>query len=57
VLNALIKNGLSILAFNEFDYSPYNIFSNPTELEKGKFRIENHGNKIPIVYAILAQKN
>lgn len=57
VLNALIKNDLSILEFNEFDYSPYNIFSNPTEFEKGKFRIENHGNKIPIVYAISAQKN
>jgi SAM-dependent methyltransferase len=57
VLNALIKNGLSILEFNEFDYSPYNIFSKPVEFEKGKFRIENHGNKIPIVYAILAQKN
>lgn len=56
VINALINNGLNILQFNEFDYSPYSCFSNVVEFEKGKFRIAEHGNKIPMVYSILAQK-
>lgn len=56
VLNALLKNGLELTSFDEFDYSPYNCFNETEEFEAGKFRIKQLGNKIPMVYSILAIK-
>lgn len=56
VVNSLIDNGLEIKKLDEFDYSPYNIFVNPVETEAGKFRVAQHGNKLPLVYSILAIK-
>jgi ubiquinone/menaquinone biosynthesis C-methylase UbiE len=56
LLNALIKNGLDINCFNEYDYSPYNCFNQTEEFEEGKFRIKSLGNKIPMVYSIAATK-
>ena len=57
VMNALLKNGLSIKTFNEYDYSPYPCFDHIDEFEPGKFRIKHLDNKIPIVYAIEAEKS
>ncbi|WP_276134551.1 class I SAM-dependent methyltransferase [Polluticoccus soli] len=57
VVNNLIKNGLEIDSLEEFDYSPYNIFANPVEVERGKFRVAHHGNRIPLVYSIMAHKH
>ena len=56
ILNALITNGLEINCFNEYDYSPYNCFNEMDEFEPNTFRIKHFGNKIPIVYSILATK-
>ena len=56
VLNSIIKNGLEIKAFDEFDYSPYNCFNKTVEFEQGKYRIAHLENKIPIVYSIVAKK-
>ena len=56
VVNSLITNGLDINRLDEYDYSPYNCFSNMEEYESGKFRFSAHGNKLPIVYSILATK-
>lgn len=56
VVNSLIHSGLEILSFDEFDYSPYNCFNETVEFEPGKFRIRHFGNRIPMVYAILATK-
>lgn len=56
VIRSLIKNGLEIISFDEYDYSPYNCFSKTIEFEEGKFRIEHLGNKIPMVYSIVAEK-
>ncbi len=56
VLTALIKNGLEINSFLEFDYSPYNCFTAAVEFEPKKYRIEHLDNKIPMVYAIGAMK-
>ncbi len=56
VLNSLIKNGLAINSFDEFDYSPYNCFNQAKEDEPGKFRIPRFENKIPMVFAIVAAK-
>ncbi len=56
ILNALIQSGLELDQFNEFDYSPYNCFNKTEEFEPGKFRLAPFGNKIPMVYSILATK-
>jgi hypothetical protein len=57
VVGALLHNGLNIQDLNEFDYSPYPIFKNMRELDPKKFRIAHLGNKIPMVYAIVARKS
>lgn len=57
VIQNLIKNSLSITNLKEFDYSPYPCFNHTIEFEPGKFRIKPLGNKIPLVYAVTAQKN
>lgn len=56
VVNSLIKNGLEIKTFNEFDYSPYNCFNKTIEFEPGKYRIAHLEDKIPMVYSIVAKK-
>lgn len=56
VLTSLIKYGLEINSFDEFDYSPYNCFNHTMEFEPKKFRIEHFGNKIPMVYSLGATK-
>lgn len=54
VVNSLIRNGLEIKSFEEFDYSPYNCFNKTIEFEPGKYRIEHLGDKIPMMYSIEA---
>jgi 2-polyprenyl-3-methyl-5-hydroxy-6-metoxy-1,4-benzoquinol methylase len=56
VLQNLIENNLQIENFKEFDWSPYPCFRHVEEFEKGKWRIPQFGNKIPLVFAIRAQK-
>lgn len=56
VINSLIKNGFTISSFDEFDYSPYNCFSQTTECEPNKYRIKLLSNNIPMVYSIIATK-
>jgi SAM-dependent methyltransferase len=56
IFNALKNNGLEIIAFNEYDYSPYNCFQNLEEFEKGKYRFKVHRNKLPLVYSMVAVK-
>lgn len=56
VVNSLITNDLRIDSLNEFDYSPYNCFRHTLEFETKKYRIKHLGNKIPMVYSIVATK-
>lgn len=56
VFNSLIKAGLVINSMDEFDYSPYNCFRETVEFEPKKYRIKHLDNKIPMVYAITANK-
>ena len=56
VLNALLQNNLTLNCFNEYNYSPYNCFNKTEEFEEGKFRIKHLGNKIPMMYALMATK-
>ncbi len=56
VINTLISNGLNILMMNEFDFSPYDCFSNMVKNEDGNFYIKGFENKLPMVYSIKASK-
>jgi len=56
VLNSLIKNGIEINSFDEFDYSPYDCFNKTIEFEPKKYRIKHLDNKIPMVYAVVGTK-
>jgi hypothetical protein len=56
VLNSLIKNGLEIKSFDEFDYSPYDCFNKTIEFEPKKYRIKHLDDKIPLVFSIHASK-
>jgi len=56
VLDNLIKKGLLLNTFREFDWSPYPCFRHVDEFEPGKWRIPQFGNKIPLVFALAAEK-
>ena len=56
VLNALIKAGLQIEHFNEFDCSPYDCFDGLVETTEGKFVMKKAGQLVPLVYSIKATK-
>jgi ubiquinone/menaquinone biosynthesis C-methylase UbiE len=55
-IDSLLQNGLNIQALREYDYSPYNCFSNTVEFEPGKFRIEGMSHFLPMVFALAAVK-
>lgn len=57
VLGSLLRNGLKLRTFEEFDYSPFDCFRNTEEVAPKKYRIRHLGNKIPMVYAVTAVKN
>lgn len=56
VLNSLIQNGLNINCFNEYNYSPYNCFNNTIEVAPNQYRVKHLGDKIPMVYSLVATK-
>jgi len=56
VLGALLRQGLRIEHFAEYDYSPYNCFSNTVQIADNKWQIKGLEGKIPMVYALKAVK-
>lgn len=56
VLSAILSNNLRIEHFREYDYSPYNCFSNTEETGNNMYRIKHLGNRIPMVFSVLAEK-
>lgn len=56
VLSSLVNQGLELKQLKEFDYSPYNCFSQTIEFEPGKYRIRHLENYIPMVYALEMKK-
>jgi hypothetical protein len=57
ILNSLKRHGLTLQRFDEYCYSPYNCFRHTIETEPGRFQIEHLGDRIPMVYSIMAVKH
>jgi len=57
VIESLLKAGLTLKEFKEFDYSPYNISPRMIEIAPGKFQVEKMEGKLPIVYALSMVKS
>ena len=57
VLTSLLEENLKLLSFQEYNWSPYPCFSHIEEVEKGKYQIPPFGNKVPLVFSLVAQKN
>lgn len=56
VLDSLIKSGLIITDFKEYNYSPYNCFNNAIKTDDGNYKIKGLEDKIPMVYSVKAKK-
>lgn len=54
VIDSLIKTGLSITDFKEYNYSPYDCFENTVKTEDRKFKIKGLEDKIPMIYSLKA---
>lgn len=53
IFNALLKNNMRVLSFDEYDYSPYNLFPNTVKSQKG-YQIKGLENKLPHIYSLSA---
>jgi ubiquinone/menaquinone biosynthesis C-methylase UbiE len=56
VLDSLIKTGLLITDFKEYNYSPYDCFEKTVKVDEGKFKIKGLEDKIPMIYSLKAIK-
>ncbi|UTW61594.1 class I SAM-dependent methyltransferase [bacterium SCSIO 12741] len=56
LLTSLMRQGLELSHFGEYDYSNYSCFNHLEEFAPGKFRVKHLGNKIPMMYSIVATK-
>ena len=56
VLNSLLQKGMELVDLQEYDYSPYDCFSGMEKLAEDKYIVKKMGNKLPLVYSIVARK-
>lgn len=56
VLGSLLRTGLQLTDFQEYDSSPYNCFAHTVEVAPGQFQIEPLAGKLPLVYSVVAEK-
>lgn len=55
VLQALISNGLSIIDFQEYDFSPYPCFENMKERRTNEFIVDSK-YRLPHLFSVVAEK-
>ena len=56
VTGALLRQGLRLLEFREYDYSPYNCFPNMEERAPGEFVFGGFGVSLPHVFSLKLRK-
>ncbi len=52
VINSLIREGIRITQFNEYDYSTQNCFKHTVEKDEEKYQIKHLNDKLPMIFAI-----
>ncbi|MGB5383293.1 MAG: methyltransferase domain-containing protein [Lutimonas sp.] len=56
VFGALLSKNLVIDDFQEYDYSPYDCFSNTLKIDENKYQIKGMEGKLPMVYSLKVTK-
>ncbi len=56
IISNLLKHGLQIKVFKEFDFSPYSCFPNMRMIGNNRYRYGSDENKLPHLYLIKASK-
>lgn len=56
VITSLMDQGLSLSHFKEYDFAPYNCFNGMQEDGPDMYRISKFGNKLPLMYTLVAEK-
>lgn len=56
VMSSLLKQHLHLDIFEEYNYSPYDVFVDMEEVSAGKFQLKAFGDKVPLVYSLVAHK-
>jgi len=56
VINNLIKSGLEINSFEEYDYSVYDCFNKAVEYEQGRYRVKGIDVCFPMMFSVTALK-
>src|SRR5690606_18179895 len=56
VLGALLSQRLQVRHFQEYDYSPYNIFEGGEAVGPNRYRVKQHADRLPLVYSLIVQK-
>lgn len=56
ILQSTLNGGFAITGFHEYDYSPYDCFESTVSVDGG-FQIKGYENKLPMVFALEAQKS
>lgn len=56
IINALISAGLSVEAFDEYDFSPYNCFPGMKEVAPRKYIFNHQKISFPLTYGIVAKR-
>lgn len=57
VMQPLLKTGMQVVDFQEFDYSPYNAFPNVIERAPGEFVWKTIPQKVPYVFSLKMKKS
>lgn len=53
---AILASGLAIETFQEYDFSPYDLFRQGTEIAPGQYAPKDLAGLIPLTYAVTARK-
>ncbi|GAB3290680.1 class I SAM-dependent methyltransferase [Hymenobacter tenuis] len=56
VLGSLLRQGLLLRDFQEYDYSPYNCFVGLEEVAPGRFQLPQHAGRLPMVYSVVMER-
>jgi 2-polyprenyl-3-methyl-5-hydroxy-6-metoxy-1,4-benzoquinol methylase len=56
VFSALLRAGLQVVFFDEYDYSPFDCFSQTSPAPNGGYYIKGMEGKLPVTYAIVCTK-